>query len=190
MATGPAASCASHRRTSSTFGEAVTTLPWPRHIFAVERTKERERSHGYLHHSRPDTRSRHVTRGNGLYPAAGSTTQRSQSDELHGPFHFGWWWRFEVWPFDERDEFSAADKKLVAYVRWNPNQRLRGTSRLRVWRQDGSLAVDSKPKKIDLKADILVITQWELPVPAPPGPYVVEVLLDDRVMWRKLLGVR
>jgi len=99
--------------------------------------------------------------------------------------------RFEsVRPVDEREEFSAADKKLVVYVRWNPNQRLRGVSRLLVWRQDGRLAVESKPKKVDLKADTLVLTQWELPVPAPPGPYVVEVLLDDRVMWRKALRVR
>ena len=75
------------------------------------------------------------------------------------------------------------------YVRWNPNQRLRGVSRLLVWRPDGSLAVESKPKKADLKADTLVLTQWELPVPVTLGPYVVEVLLDDRVMWRKVLRV-
>ena len=43
--------------------------------------------------------------------------------------------------------------------------------------------------KADLKKSQLTLTWWQLSVPPAPGSYRVEVLLNDRPVWRGTLRI-
>jgi hypothetical protein len=92
-------------------------------------------------------------------------------------------------PADQRESFSPADKTFVVFVNWLPTERLKGTSKLRLYDASNRLLGESQPGKADLRKGQLSLSSWQLPVPADAGPYRAEVLLNDKPVWRGTLRV-
>ena len=92
-------------------------------------------------------------------------------------------------PLDQREVFTGADPKMVAFITWDPKQRLRGMTQLRCSRIDNGVISESKPTKVDLKVGSPVFTYWEFPVPATSGWYYADILIDGRVMSREVFRV-
>jgi hypothetical protein len=92
-------------------------------------------------------------------------------------------------PLDQREIFTGTDKKIVAFITWDPKQRLRGMVQLRCSNVDNVVVSDSKPTKVDLKVGSTVFTYWEISVPAASGWYYVDILFDGRVMSREAFRV-
>ncbi len=97
--------------------------------------------------------------------------------------------RDQLRPLDQREVFTGADKKIVAFITWDPKQRLRGMMQLRCSTVDNVVVSDSKPTKVDFKVGSPVFSDWELPVPAASGWYYVDILIDGRVMSREAFRV-
>jgi hypothetical protein len=89
-----------------------------------------------------------------------------------------------------RSEFTAADKRFFAFVRWDPKERMRGQMRLRVYDAENRLVIESKPGKADLKPGSITLSRWQLTVPAQAGEYRADVVLDERTLWRGFFKVR
>ena len=92
-------------------------------------------------------------------------------------------------PLDQRDEFTAADKKVVVFVSWDPQERLRGLQQTRLLNADNAVVAESKPAKIDFKAGSTHFSYFELSLPPDSGLYQAEVMIDGRVMWRSVFRV-
>ena len=93
-------------------------------------------------------------------------------------------------PLDQRDDFAARDGgSIYAFVTWDPKARLKGMMVLRLFDEDNRIRVESKPKKSDLKPGSTVFSQWQMPLPAQPGSYRVDVLVGDAVVWRRYFRV-
>jgi hypothetical protein len=91
---------------------------------------------------------------------------------------------------DQRTRFSPRDSHFVAFLEWQPQERLRGALALRTYDTAGQLLSQSKPRKIDFKpGPDRRTSEWELSVPSQPGSYRVEVSLDDAIMWRGFFRV-
>jgi hypothetical protein len=85
---------------------------------------------------------------------------------------------------DQREQFSAIDKRLAVFLEWDAQERVRGLIVLRVYGEDNQLAVDSKPRKIDVKPGSGSFTSWELTVPQRAGTYRADVFVGESVFWR------
>jgi hypothetical protein len=85
---------------------------------------------------------------------------------------------------DQRDDFSARDKEFVAFVKWSPEERLRGETRLRVYDSCNRLQAESKTTKTNLRKAELALSSWTLSVPQLPGIYRADVFINDRPIWR------
>jgi hypothetical protein len=94
-------------------------------------------------------------------------------------------------PVDQRDEFAVREAgSMYAFVTWDPKARLRGVAVLRMYDEENHALVESAPKKADLKPGNLVWGQWQVPLPARPGQYRVDVVLGDATYWRRYFLVR
>ena len=89
-----------------------------------------------------------------------------------------------VAPADQRTEFSTAEKTFTAFVTWSPQERLKGMMSTKLFTADNRLVSSSKPKKSDLRKQELVLSSWQIPMLRNAGAYRLDVLLDDKVMWR------
>lgn len=69
---------------------------------------------------------------------------------------------------DQRDQYSRADKRLFAFLTWDPRE----------------LLAESKPGNADFRPGNPTFVRWELPVPQAPGTYRVDVTVGDQTMWR------
>ena len=94
-----------------------------------------------------------------------------------------------VAPSDQRDEFSAAEKKLVAFVTWNPVERLKGLAIIRVFDVDNRPVMETKPMKLSLGKGQMSLSSWELPISSLSGTYRADVMLDARPMWRGFVKI-
>ena len=92
-------------------------------------------------------------------------------------------------PQDQRDDFSVRDNTFVVFVTWNPLERIRGQTRLRVYNADNQVVLESKPKKTDVRKGDLTFGSWEVPITFAPGSYRAEILLDDKPMWRGFVRI-
>jgi hypothetical protein len=97
--------------------------------------------------------------------------------------------RNRVQPADQRREFSPADKNFMAFVNWNPQERLRGMMFLRVFDSYNRLVAESPAKRHDLRRERPMISSWSMHIPPNPGRYRVDVLIDDRTMWRDFVTI-
>jgi hypothetical protein len=94
-----------------------------------------------------------------------------------------------VAPSEIAQEFTAADKTLVAFISWGPQTRVKGTVMLRVFDDNNKLIAESKPKKMDMRQGSLTLTSWDLTVPSAPGWYRGEFLLDGVPFYRAFMRV-
>ena len=94
-----------------------------------------------------------------------------------------------VAPSEIAEEFTAADKTLIAFISWGPQVRVRGMLELRVFDENNHVVAESKPKKIDLRQGSLTLSKWDLPVPAAPGWYRAEFRLDGVPFYRAFMRV-
>jgi hypothetical protein len=44
-------------------------------------------------------------------------------------------------------------------------------------------------RKVDIPKARLVLSSWQLPVPKQPGAYRIDVLLNDKPIWRGFIRV-
>jgi hypothetical protein len=92
-------------------------------------------------------------------------------------------------PVDQRDQFSAADKRLFVFLTWDPKERVRGTMVYRVFDEENKKVMESKPGKADFKPGAGTFSQWDIPVPPAAGSYRVDVIVGELTMWRGLFRV-
>lgn len=94
-----------------------------------------------------------------------------------------------VAPGDQREEFTSQDKTFVTWINWSPQDRVRGTSILRLFDADNRVVLESKPAKIDLRKGQLSLSSWQIPVPNAPGMYRVDAAIDGKPIWRGFVRI-
>ena len=95
-----------------------------------------------------------------------------------------------VHPADQRQEFSKSDKEFVVFITWGPQARLRGASTLRMYNQSNQVTAESQPSKLDVKPGYpSTLSSWKMPIPATPGIYRAEVLIDGVPIWRGFVRI-
>jgi hypothetical protein len=92
-------------------------------------------------------------------------------------------------PIDQRYEFTPADGKMVVFVTWQPQERLRGLLTLQIYDDENRVVGQSKAKKVNLRAGNTVLTDFTMSVPSEPGVYRADVLIDGRPAWREFFRV-
>jgi S1-C subfamily serine protease len=91
-------------------------------------------------------------------------------------------------PSDQREEFSVTEKTFVAFVNWNPQQRLKGETALFVFDSTNRVIAQSKVAKADMRKGQPALTVWELAVPSP-GTYRADVVLNGKPVWRGFVRI-
>jgi hypothetical protein len=94
-----------------------------------------------------------------------------------------------VAPSEQQDEFIAEDKTFIAFVSWSAQGRLKGLLALKLFDEMNRLVAESKPKKIDLRPNVSLLSSWEIPVPQAPGWYRGEFLVDGVPVYRSFVHV-
>jgi hypothetical protein len=94
-----------------------------------------------------------------------------------------------VAPSDQRDEFSASEKKMVAFVTWNPVEKLKGLAVIRLFDINNRPVMETKPMKLSMRKGQLSLSSWELPISSLSGTYRADVMLDARPIWRGFVRI-
>lgn len=92
-------------------------------------------------------------------------------------------------PSDQREEFSAQEKKLVAFVSWSPVEKLQGSTVIRLFDADNRSVAESKPQKISVGKGGLSLSSWEIPIISLSGLYRADVVLNDKPIWRGFVKI-
>jgi hypothetical protein len=95
----------------------------------------------------------------------------------------------KVLAYEHQDFLSVREPNFVAFVRWQPRERLRGLLVLRAYDAENRLVLESKPTKADLRQGNLTTSNSVVPVPKTPGLYRVDVAIDGTPMWRSYLTI-
>jgi S1-C subfamily serine protease len=94
------------------------------------------------------------------------------------------------WPKERREQFSHRDGKASLFVLWDPKEKRKALSVLRLYDIDNKLISEAKPLKLDLRAGVQSMNTWDVPVTnLPAGTYRLDVLLDDGPAWRGFFRV-
>ena len=94
-----------------------------------------------------------------------------------------------VAPSDQREEFSAREKKLVTFVTWSPIEKLKGATMIRLFDAENRKVVESTPKKINIGKGNLSLSYWEIPIVSLAGMYRADVMLGDKPIWRGFVKI-
>jgi len=94
-----------------------------------------------------------------------------------------------VTPADQREQFSSQDKAFVVFVNWNPRERVRGQSMLRVFDADNRVIMESKPAKLNVRKGQWTMSTWQLRVPPNAGYYRVDAMIDGKPIWRGFVRI-
>jgi hypothetical protein len=94
-----------------------------------------------------------------------------------------------VAPSEMVEEYSSADKTMIAFISWGPQTRVKGMLSLRILDENNQVVAESKPKKLDLRQGSLSISSWDMPVPAASGWYRAEFMLDGVPFYRAFMHV-
>lgn len=92
-------------------------------------------------------------------------------------------------PADQRWEFARSEPGFIVFLTWNPRQRTRGMSVLRVYDADNRVVVQSKPAKIDIRKGDLKLSSWQLPMLKAAGVFRADVLIDEKPVWRGFVRI-
>jgi hypothetical protein len=94
------------------------------------------------------------------------------------------------WPKERREQFSHRDGKASLFVLWDPKEKRKALTALRLYDIDNKLISEAKPLKLDLRKGVQSMSSWEVPVTnLPMGTYRLDVLLDDGPAWRGFFRV-
>lgn len=94
-----------------------------------------------------------------------------------------------VSPSEAQEEFVAEDKTVIAFISWSTQGRLKGMLSLKIFDEANHLVAESKPKKIDLRPGVSMLSSWQIPVPTAPGWYRAEFLVDGAPIYRSFMHV-
>lgn len=94
-----------------------------------------------------------------------------------------------VQPEFQRQEFSRADKELVVFVTWAARDRVRAQLTFHLYDAQNSVIGSSRPSRLNLPRNDLVMSSWKVPVPRAAGVYRAEVHLDGKPAWRDYVRV-
>lgn len=87
-------------------------------------------------------------------------------------------------------EFSRRDPRIVMLVRWNPLEKLKFRSALRVYTLDNELALETEATKHKLKAYTMAYTWWTIHISnLRPGVYRADVLIENEPVFRSFFKV-
>ncbi len=86
-------------------------------------------------------------------------------------------------PLDQKVEFTRADKTITTFVTWNPAERFKGVTTMRLFDADNRSLGETKPAKLSLRPGDLLLSHWSM-TPPPPGVYRADVMLDGHIAWR------
>ena len=92
-------------------------------------------------------------------------------------------------PLDQKVEFTRADKTATTFVTWNPAERFKGVTTMRLFDMDNRSLGETKPMKISLRPGDIVLSHWPM-TPPPPGVYRADVMLDANIAWRGYFRVK
>jgi S1-C subfamily serine protease len=92
-------------------------------------------------------------------------------------------------PSDQREEFSAKEGKMVAFVTWSPVERVRGMATFALFDAGNRLVVKSAPKKVSLNKGQLSLSSWQLGIANLDGLYRGDVMIDNKPMWRGFVKI-
>lgn len=97
---------------------------------------------------------------------------------------------FYVRPIDERFEYSRDEGKIAVLLSWNPLEKRKGRTFLRVYDLDNQLRAESKPRKTNLKPGKVFDSWWELSTAQfPLGTYRVDVIFGSDPIWRSFFRI-
>jgi hypothetical protein len=94
-----------------------------------------------------------------------------------------------VAPGDQRDEFSAQEKKVVIFVTWSPVDKLKGVTTIRLFDVENRKVAESPPKKVNVGKGGLTLSSWEIPITSLSGMYRADVTLDANPIWRGFVRI-
>jgi hypothetical protein len=94
-----------------------------------------------------------------------------------------------VQPVDQREDFSVREKKFSVFLTWNPQQRLRGKTVLRIYDRDNTLVAESKEAKVSFPNRRLSFSSWEIPMLSQPGTYRVDIFFEGKPAWRGFVTI-
>ena len=72
---------------------------------------------------------------------------------------------------------------------WNPAERFKGFTTMRLFDGENRQLGETKPTKISLRPGDALLSHWPMSVP-PPGLYRADVMLDDNIAWRGYFRVK
>jgi len=93
-------------------------------------------------------------------------------------------------PLDVRYEFSRRDKKMFLLVMWEPKDKVKSTTTLRIYDNDNHAVAATQRRKANLRPGERFYTTTELPTADfAPGVYRLDVLLGDEPAWRTFFRI-
>jgi len=95
-------------------------------------------------------------------------------------------------PLEETYEFRSSEKAVSVFLSWQPKEKIKGATLIRIYDLSGHVLIETKPTKVDMKpASAPVYSWWRTDITIlKPGVYRVDVLLDSSPVWRAFFKVR
>src|SRR5438876_3147388 len=93
-------------------------------------------------------------------------------------------------PVDEKFEFSRRDGEIVVFVHWDPKEKIKGPTFLRLYDLRGQLLGTSKARKVTMSPGHQIESWWELDISKlSPAVYRVDLVVDSDPAWRAFFRV-
>ncbi len=91
---------------------------------------------------------------------------------------------------DERVEFPRGEPELAMLVVWEPKDKVKTTTTIRIYDVQNRSLARSEPAKINLQPGKRVQTTWKMPINnLPPGIYRIDLVLGEQPAWRAFFRI-
>ncbi|HSB10248.1 MAG TPA: serine protease [Blastocatellia bacterium] len=95
-------------------------------------------------------------------------------------------------PLEETHEFRSKEGTLSVFLTWQPKEKIKAATMIRIYDLEGRVLIESKPSKVDLKpGKDPAYSWWQAGISTlKPATYRVDVFLDASPVWRAFFRVR
>lgn len=91
---------------------------------------------------------------------------------------------------DERVEFPRGERELAILVTWEPKDKVKSTTTIRLYDVQNRSLAQTKPSKISLQPGNRVHTTLKLPIGnLSPGIYRIDLVLGEQPAWRAFFRI-